>query len=74
MRQRQFNAAERHLRKTWQTIKQLEQKIADFLGLEDTILYAACFDANGGVFEPLFTEDKYPSLDYFYEKFDEVFK
>jgi len=37
--------------------KQLEQKIADFLGLEDTILYAACFDANGGVFEPLFTEE-----------------
>ncbi|MGK6341673.1 glycine C-acetyltransferase [Chryseobacterium sp. DT-3] len=36
--------------------KQLEKKIADFLGLEDTILYAACFDANGGVFEPLFTE------------------
>ena len=28
-----------------------------FLGLEDTILYAACFDANGGVFEPLFTEE-----------------
>ncbi|WP_326984546.1 glycine C-acetyltransferase [Chryseobacterium sp. MYb264] len=37
--------------------KQLEQKIADFLGLEDTILYAACFDANGGVFEPLFTDE-----------------
>ncbi|MBL1222774.1 glycine C-acetyltransferase [Chryseobacterium sp. L7] len=37
--------------------KQLEKKIADFLGLEDTILYAACFDANGGVFEPLFTEE-----------------
>ncbi|WP_027386353.1 glycine C-acetyltransferase [Chryseobacterium gregarium] len=37
--------------------KQLEQKIAGFLGLEDTILYAACFDANGGVFEPLFTEE-----------------
>lgn len=36
--------------------KQLEQKIADFLGTEDTILYAACFDANGGVFEPLLTE------------------
>ncbi|MDQ6844178.1 MAG: glycine C-acetyltransferase, partial [Bacteroidota bacterium] len=34
--------------------KQLEKKIADFLGTEDTILYAACFDANGGVFEPLF--------------------
>lgn len=38
--------------------KELEQKIADFYGTEDTILYAACFDANGGVFEPLLgTED-----------------
>ena len=37
--------------------KQLEQKLADFLGTEDTILYAAAFDANGGVFEPLFGED-----------------
>lgn len=37
--------------------KDLEQKIADFFGTEDTILYAACFDANGGVFEPLFTEE-----------------
>lgn len=36
--------------------KQLEQKIAGFLGTEDTILYAAAFDANGGVFEPLFNE------------------
>ena len=36
--------------------KELEQKIAQFLGTEDTILYAACFDANGGVFEPLFNE------------------
>ena len=36
--------------------KQLEQAIADYFGTEDTILYAACFDANGGVFEPLFTE------------------
>lgn len=36
--------------------KELEQKISDFLGTEDTILYAACFDANGGVFEPLFGE------------------
>ncbi len=34
--------------------KELEQKISDFLGMEDTILYAAAFDANGGVFEPLF--------------------
>lgn len=37
--------------------KQLEQKIADFYGTEDTILYAAAFDANGGVFEPLFGEE-----------------
>lgn len=36
--------------------KELEQKISKFLGTEDTILYAACFDANGGVFEPLFGE------------------
>ena len=36
--------------------KELEQKIARFLGTEDTILYAAAFDANGGVFEPLFNE------------------
>ncbi len=36
--------------------KELEQKIASFLGTEDTILYAAAFDANGGVFEPLFNE------------------
>ena len=37
--------------------KELEQKIADFFGMEDTILYAACFDANGGVFEPLLSEE-----------------
>lgn len=37
--------------------KTLEQKIARFLGTEDTILYAAAFDANGGVFEPLFNEE-----------------
>lgn len=36
--------------------KQLEAKLAEFLGTEDTILYAAAFDANGGVFEPLFDE------------------
>jgi glycine C-acetyltransferase len=36
--------------------KELEQKIADFLHTEDTILYAAAFDANGGVFEPLLNE------------------
>lgn len=37
--------------------KTLEQKIADFYGTEDTILYAAAFDANGGVFEPLLTKE-----------------
>lgn len=37
--------------------KTLERKIAEFYGTEDTILYAAAFDANGGVFEPLFTEE-----------------
>ena len=36
--------------------KELEKAIADYFGTEDTILYAACFDANGGVFEPLFGE------------------
>ena len=36
--------------------KELEKAIADYFGTEDTILYAACFDANGGVFEPLLTE------------------
>ena len=41
-----------------QTIhKQLEAKISEFLGMEDTILYAAAFDANGGVFEPLLQEE-----------------
>src|SRR5438874_10265952 len=34
----------------------LEQKLAEFVGAEDAILYAACFDANGGVFEPLLSE------------------
>ncbi len=37
--------------------KELERKIAEFFGTEDAILYAACFDANGGVFEPLLTEE-----------------
>lgn len=37
--------------------KELEKAISDYFGTEDTILYAACFDANGGVFEPLFTEE-----------------
>ena len=37
--------------------KELEQKLAGFFGTEDTILYASCFDANGGVFEPLLTAE-----------------
>jgi len=37
--------------------RQLEKEIADFTGTDDAILYAACFDANGGVFEPLFDEN-----------------
>ena len=37
--------------------KELEKKIANFFGMEDSILYAACFDANGGVFEPLLSEE-----------------
>ena len=37
--------------------KELEKKVSDFLGMEDTILYAACFDANGGVFEPFLDKD-----------------
>jgi glycine C-acetyltransferase len=37
--------------------KELEAKIAGYFGTEDTILYAACFDANGGIFEPLFTQE-----------------
>lgn len=37
--------------------KELESAISDYFQTEDTILYAACFDANGGIFEPLFTEE-----------------
>ena len=37
--------------------KELEKKLSEFLGTEDTILYAAAFDANGGIFEPLFNEE-----------------
>ena len=37
--------------------KQLEAAISDYFKTEDTILYAACFDANGGLFEPLFTDE-----------------
>lgn len=42
---------------TQQIHKELEEKVSDFLGTEDTILYCACFDANGGVFEPLLGPD-----------------
>ncbi len=42
---------------TQDTHKQLEQAISEFFGTEDTILYASCFDANGGLFEPLLTAD-----------------
>lgn len=42
---------------TQQIHKELENKVSEFLGTEDTILYCACFDANGGVFEPLLGED-----------------
>jgi len=41
---------------TFDIHKKLEDKISEFLKKEDTILYAACFDANGGVFEPLLNE------------------
>ncbi len=37
--------------------KELEQKVSDFLGMEDTILFSSCFDANGAVFEPLLGEE-----------------
>jgi len=42
---------------TQQIHKQLEEKVSEFLGTEDTILYCAAFDANGGVFEPLLGDD-----------------
>jgi len=42
---------------TQQIHKELEEKVSGFLGTEDTILYCACFDANGGVFEPLLGDD-----------------
>ena len=42
---------------TQDTHKQLERAISDFFGTEDTILYASCFDANGGLFEPLLTAE-----------------
>ena len=37
--------------------RELEREVSHFLGTDDTILYVACFDANGGIFEPLFGED-----------------
>ena len=37
--------------------RELENKLSKFLGFEDTILYVACFDANGGLFEPLFSKE-----------------
>lgn len=42
---------------TQQIHKELEKKISEFLGMEDTILYTSCFDANGGLFETLLTEE-----------------
>lgn len=42
---------------TQQIHKELENKVSEFLGTEDTILYCAAFDANGGVFEPLLSEE-----------------
>ena len=39
--------------------KDLEREISHFLGMDDTILYVACFDANGGIFEPLFGEPRF---------------
>lgn len=42
---------------TLQVHKDLEKKLSDFLGMEDTILYSSCFDANGGLFETLLTDD-----------------
>jgi len=42
---------------TQEAHKELEEKMSEFLGMEDTILYSSCFDANGGIFEPLLGED-----------------
>ena len=50
-------ASERFICGTQDLHKQLEANIAEFFGKEDTILYAACFDANGGLFEPLLGEN-----------------
>jgi len=50
-------ASERFICGTQQIHKDLERKISEFLGTEDTILYVACFDANAGVFEPLLDDE-----------------
>ncbi len=42
---------------TFSVHKELEQRVSEFLGMEDTILYSSCFDANGGLFEPLLGPD-----------------
>ena len=58
MQQRGFGMSSvRFICGTQDVHKQLEAAISDYVHTEDTILYAACFDANGGVFEPLFTEE-----------------
>lgn len=58
MRERGFGMSSvRFICGTQDMHKQLEAAISDYFKTEDTILYAACFDANGGLFEPLFTED-----------------
>ena len=58
MKQRGFGMSSvRFICGTQDIHKQLEAAISDYFKTEDTILYAACFDANGGVFEPLFTEE-----------------
>ena len=58
MKERGFGMASvRYICGTQDIHKQLEAAISDYFKTEDTILYAACFDANGGVFEPLLTEE-----------------
>src|SRR5659263_432764 len=50
-------SSERFMRGRTDLHKNLEEKIAQYFGTEDTILYAACYDDNGGVFEPLLCEE-----------------
>ncbi|MBR1928762.1 MAG: glycine C-acetyltransferase [Paludibacteraceae bacterium] len=58
MNQRGYGMASvRFICGTQDTHKELEKRISEFFGTEDTILYAACFDANGGLFEPLLTAE-----------------